>query len=114
VPWLYLIVVLAVAADRQRKCGWLVTNAAPWGSLTYSRYMLHTPLHAIVFSGLIDHKLHLDGAARNVGVGISVVALVAISYLSLELFEKPLRDRIGGLPQFGQPQTARAPAKAAT
>jgi peptidoglycan/LPS O-acetylase OafA/YrhL len=94
---LYLAVVFAVAADGSpRKASRLVRKAAAGGQLTYSSYMLHEPLMAIIVD-VGAHAFHLHGAIKNALVGIAFLAVWPVSYVSLILFERPLRLKIGAL-----------------
>jgi peptidoglycan/LPS O-acetylase OafA/YrhL len=91
---LYGVVALAVAADVKGKASPIVRRLAPSGQLTYSIYMLHTPLHAIAFGLIANHILHLRGASRNVFVAAAVVLLWFVSYISYVYFETPARKWI--------------------
>jgi peptidoglycan/LPS O-acetylase OafA/YrhL len=77
----YLIVALALAADRRGDVHGLVRGLAPLGRLTYSLYMLHMPVALVLISGAAKHVLGLTGAAMNgwvIATGVLVLPVVAV------------------------------------
>jgi peptidoglycan/LPS O-acetylase OafA/YrhL len=100
---LYLAVLFAVGADGSLgKAPRLVRKAAAGGQLTYSSYMLHGPLMAIIVD-VGAHAFDLHGAIKNALVGVTFLAVWPVSYVSLLLFERPLRRKIGALAAVGSP-----------
>lgn len=101
--WLVLIAyavgALGIAADLSRPDRppprWLWLGAAG-GRLTYSIYMLH-PLVQSVFIVLIGIKLmKLDGVVLSAWTLAAFPLTLLAGYLSLCLFEEPLRRSLGG------------------
>ncbi len=94
---LYLVVALALAVDRQVRAGGLVRAIAPLGRLTYSIYMLHHLVAALLVTAVAEKALGLTGAGRNLVILASgLVVLPAVATASLLLFEGPMRRWISG------------------
>ncbi|HZB91822.1 MAG TPA: hypothetical protein VE397_10300, partial [Stellaceae bacterium] len=94
---LYLAVAFAVAADGSPgRSSRLVHMCAAGGQLTYSSYMLHEPLMAIIVDAG-EHVFHLQGALKNALVALAFLAVWPVSYMSLLLLERPLRRKIAAL-----------------
>ncbi|HWD29865.1 MAG TPA: acyltransferase [Rhizomicrobium sp.] len=94
---LYAVATAAVAADNQRVAGGLVHTAAAGAQLTYSSYMLHEIVLTVLLTMVAGHVLHLHGTAMNLMVVLGIALIWPLSYLSLELFERPMRRVINGL-----------------
>lgn len=105
---IYATVSLAVIADRGGSASSRVYLLAAGGQLTYSSYMLHPVIAMVLVSVLAERILHLQGTWKNLAVLACFCAVWPISYLSLVLFERPLRRRIGGW--FRGPKRAENPA----
>lgn len=91
---LYCAVLAAVASDLENKTPKLLKKIAPLGQLTYSIYMIHYLWLMLTVSFLAERVMQLQGIALDISVGISVLSVVGISYLSLQLFENPSRQSI--------------------
>ncbi len=87
----YLIATLGIAADARGKSGILVRMLAPQGRLTYSLYMIHSPVLFVLGIGVADHLLRLDGAAKAAAVIVIAGIAYVLSRLSLACFETPAR-----------------------
>ena len=102
---LYLTVTFAVAADgRAAPPCRLVRWAAAGGQLTYSSYILHELLMTVIVTFGAEHVLHLHGTWKNAVVVLTFLLVWPVSYVSLFVFEKPLRRAIGaraGAPALG-------------
>jgi peptidoglycan/LPS O-acetylase OafA/YrhL len=94
---LYSVATAAVAADNRRVAGSLVRTAAAGAQLTYSSYMLHELVLVLLLTVVAGHVLHLHGAGLNVMIVLGIALIWPLSYLSLELFERPMRHIINGL-----------------
>ena len=96
VPLIYVIVIGAVARDMQNVSNRFVSLTAPLGQLTYSMYMLHPLVQSVVLTFVGKMVLNLSGVELSLwAVGAMAFTLV-ISYLSLMLFEEPLRRLMSG------------------
>lgn len=100
---IYGMVALGLAVDRQGRAGALIAGLAPLSRLTYSIYMLHHLVGAVLISAVAEKLLGLSGDALNLAIlATAVLAVPAIATLSLVLFEGPMRRWISG----GKPWTA--------
>lgn len=103
---LYGVVLLGIAADGSTAPSRVVRALAPWGTLTYSLYLIH-PLVDIVFISMLGRKiLHLGGWALDLWVLLAIGVAFALAYLSFFWFEGPSRRWLSGL-------GARRPRRAA-
>jgi peptidoglycan/LPS O-acetylase OafA/YrhL len=94
---IYGMAALALAVDRQGRAGALIAGLAPLSRLTYSIYMLHHLVGAVLISAVAEKLLGLSGGALNLAiVATAVLAVPAVATLSLVLFEGPLRRCISG------------------
>lgn len=97
VSLLYIALICGVCADRSgMKPSQLLKAAAAGGQLTYSSYMLHDAVFLIVITAFGEHYLHLQGGAMNALLAAAFVLVWIASWLSLVLFEKPIRAIIAG------------------
>ncbi len=101
----YLTVAAGVAADG-KPSGGVIHSIAPWGSLTFSVYMLHWPVKVIL--PVVMAKLHLQGLPAILLAYAAMPAVFGLAYLSLFLFETPARRWITRL-QF--PRLPRWPRR---
>ena len=115
VAGLYLVVAPALAVDRQARAGAIARAVAPLGRLTYSIYMLHHLVAAVLVTAVAEKALGLTGTGRNLAILASgLVVLPAVATASFILFEGPMRRWISGrspgaeaLAPGGQPSSAR-------
>ncbi|MFC4256557.1 acyltransferase family protein [Altererythrobacter xixiisoli] len=92
----YAITACGIAADLQRKAGPMIARIAPAGRLTYSIYMLH-PIAQSLFINIVGRRiLGLEGAELTLWTLAALPVTIAISYLSLCLFEEPARRLLSG------------------
>lgn len=89
----YLIAILGVAAS-QRPVGRWVRRIAPLGQLTYSIYMLHPILNTIALGFVGGRVLGLTQTGLLVLAIVTMFALVPIAWISLSMFEMPMRRAI--------------------
>jgi peptidoglycan/LPS O-acetylase OafA/YrhL len=94
---IYLVAVLAVAADQQATSNGLVRRAAQGGALTYSIYMLHAPMQYLLIYGVARGLLHLSGILMNLAHLAVMMAVVVAAYFSLVFFERPARNWINSI-----------------
>ena len=93
---IYITVITGIACDIQGNVGRWVRTAALGGQLTYSMYLLHPILIAIILSVIGEHTLHLQSTAMNCLLFLTVALVAPVSYLSFELYETPARLWISG------------------
>lgn len=97
----YGVVAIAVGADaaprRATGLAALMRKIAPLGQLTYSLYMLQVPVLLTGFNFAVIHLLHLNGLARNAMILCGIALLIPVSYVSLFVFEFPVRRWIARL-----------------
>lgn len=87
----YLIGITGIGADQRNVAGKIIRRIAPWGSLTYSIYMIH-PIVDMLFLSLIGSKIFgLTHFALNIWIGFCLVLTFAAAWISLFLFETPAR-----------------------
>ena len=103
----YIIPLLGLAAD-QHPAGPTVQRLAVFGALTYSIYMLHPLWQTIVISAFGARLLHLSPLGLNLLVLVSFAGIIGAGYLSLVLFETPMRRLITKL---AAPKRLLQPAK---
>ncbi len=94
----YLVAVFAFAADVHRIVGTFTRFFAPFGTLTYSIYMIHRLVQAFVFKFIL-RKLHLNPWLNNLSVISSFLLLMFIAYWSYLYIEMPARRWISSLGQ---------------
>lgn len=101
---IYLIAIVACAADASGITARWVRKLAPLGTLTYSIYMIHGPLGSFTLNPL-SKRLSRSAASSHSGIaGIAIDAaliamypvLLSISYLSYRYFETPARRWLSG------------------
>jgi peptidoglycan/LPS O-acetylase OafA/YrhL len=103
----YLLATVAFSRDLNGAVAAPTRRWAPLGRLTYSVYMLQSPVFLVV-SLLGERILHLRGALLSVAALMAVgILLPALAILSLQLFETPARRALSG------PRARREPAIAA-
>lgn len=107
-PLAYAVFMLAAAADGRKGAGPIVRSLAGYGQLTYSIYMLHALVIALLMGGAAEGLLGLSGPALGATAAATVAAIALLSYLSYVGFEMPARRWLGNL---GRPrrQAAIAP-----
>ena len=89
----YAVVIFAVAADTQHRAGPLVRFLAPYGRLTYTVYMIHSPL-LLAASMAGRGFMGLEDAGMWTLVVLTVlVILPPLAYATHIGFEQPLRNR---------------------
>jgi peptidoglycan/LPS O-acetylase OafA/YrhL len=96
----YLLVAAAAANDTQAVRSALVTRIAPGAQLTYSIYMVHTTIIAVLMGGIGAKMLTLSRASMALLGLLTYAVVLAIAYLSFVYFEVPARRRINRLPLF--------------
>jgi peptidoglycan/LPS O-acetylase OafA/YrhL len=112
-PLIYLVGVLGFAADLQGPSR-VARALGPGGQLTYSIYMWHAFLLALVTSSSVQALLgHPAGAAYRLWVSGLMLLIFPISYLSLFLFEQPARRWLGTRRRPGQKGFVPRPSAAA-
>jgi peptidoglycan/LPS O-acetylase OafA/YrhL len=94
---LYGVALCGIAADATAPASPLVRWLAPWGTLTYSLYMLHLLVGTTIVAGIGRRLLHLSGAAMNLWVLEAVFLAFVLARLSYVWFETPCRLRMAGL-----------------
>ena len=96
-PLIYLIGGLGVAADLRGATSF-VRRLGPAGQLTYSLYMWHGFLLAVITSATVQHLLgNPHGGRYRIFVSALMLTLLPVSYLSLFFFEQPARRWMGRL-----------------
>jgi peptidoglycan/LPS O-acetylase OafA/YrhL len=94
---LFSAAICGIAADGTARQSSLVRVLAPYGTLTYSLYLIH-PLVDLVFISFFGKKfLHLNGARLDLLVAIAVPVVFLFAYFSYTLFENPARRWVTGL-----------------
>jgi peptidoglycan/LPS O-acetylase OafA/YrhL len=91
---LYAAVIAAIAGDVRGEVSPIVRAIAPLSQLTYSLYMVHYVWLLFAVEVVAIRLLKFEGAALDMAVGGAVLSVVGLSYLSLELFERPMRKAI--------------------
>ena len=89
-PLIYGIGALGVAASEQPS-SLLARRVALIGQLTYSLYMLHPLVEAVVLTGIGATLLHLKGPAMTAWALGGIALMLPVSYVSLVFFERPAR-----------------------
>lgn len=106
-PIVYAVALLGIAASEQPSSRW-VRRLAPLGQLTYSLYMLHPLVQAVVLTGIGATLLRFSGTSLNLFVLFGAFLMLPIAWASLVLFERPARrwlTRAMGA-QGGRPEPA--------
>lgn len=94
----WLIALLAVAADARMTAGRLVRAVAPFGQLTYGIYMWHSILVLSLVNILGDKLLRLGPVGMAVLLVLVYALILVVAWVSLFMIETPLRrwvDRVG-------------------
>jgi peptidoglycan/LPS O-acetylase OafA/YrhL len=112
----YVMATCGAAADVQGKSGRFTKTLAPFGTISYSVYMLHVPLMVVLFTVVFRKLLHFPQEWMNFAIPASFPILFFVSYLSLFFFETPARRWIAGLgkkrkPAAQAPRVGEAPAR---
>jgi peptidoglycan/LPS O-acetylase OafA/YrhL len=94
-PLIYLIPILALAADTRYQPTIFLSRTASLGQLTYSVYMLHPIVITIVVLTIGQRILHL--LRPEILTPVSFLLVYPISLLSLTLFELPARRFLNSL-----------------
>jgi len=89
-PIVYTIALLGIAASEQPSSRW-ARRLAPLGQLTYSLYMLHPLVQAVVLTGIGATALKLRDTSMNLFVLAVAALMLPIAWASLVLFERPAR-----------------------
>ena len=103
----YGLPVFAVAADRHEP-GSFICRVAPLGQLTYSIYLLHGLVIAVLLNAIADKLLHWHGPAMAGAVALSWGVVLLLSRWSLAYLETPARDALNRL-QFLREGPRRPP-----
>lgn len=100
-PMLLLIygtAMLGIAASEQGASR-LARGIAPIGQLTYSLYMLHPLVQAVLLTGVGATFLRLEGWTMTLFAFGGIALMVPISWVSLVVFERPTRRWVTRLMQ---------------
>jgi peptidoglycan/LPS O-acetylase OafA/YrhL len=89
-PLVYAIGALGIAASEQ-PASRTARRLAPLGQLTYSLYMLHPLVQTVLLTGVGATFLKLQGVPMTLFVVAAMVLMLPIAWLSLVLFERPVR-----------------------
>jgi peptidoglycan/LPS O-acetylase OafA/YrhL len=89
-PIVYAVALLGIAASEQPSSRW-ARRIAPLGQLTYSLYMLHPLVQAVVLTGIGATFLKFSGTSMNLFVLLGAFLMLPIAWASLVLFERPAR-----------------------
>lgn len=112
-PPLYALLLfpLLVALSFRGALGWLLRSAPlQWlGRLSYSIYLIHTPVHVAMILLLGGTGLYTPDR-WPVAFGVSIVLTLALSQLSYEYLEEPARRALRRFAQAA-PGRARQPAE---
>jgi peptidoglycan/LPS O-acetylase OafA/YrhL len=101
VALVYSSALFAVAADMRGKVHRLVNLVAPLGQLTYSLYMIHWTVFAVLLVAIGEKILRLS-TLPMLGLMIFAYACVfLLAFLSLRFLETPSRRAINRLALFG-------------
>lgn len=107
-PLIYLLGGVAVAADLQGSTAF-VRRLGPSGQMTYSVYMWHAFLLAIITSSSVQNLLgNPQGPWFQIVVSGFMLLLIPISYISLFGFERPARRWLGGLARPSRSAASRS------
>lgn len=86
--------IVAIGAGEKDATGPSVRIARFFGDLSYPLYITHYPLIYVYTAWVVDHKIP---AAQGAVVGAGVfVAAVAIAWVSLKLYDEPVRRWLAG------------------
>jgi peptidoglycan/LPS O-acetylase OafA/YrhL len=94
----YIVAVLAIAADVQKRAGRLVSSVAPLGQLTYSLYMWHGMIILVMMNAIGDKLLHLPTIGAIAMAAACYAVLFGVSYVSFFYLETPARRWVDKLP----------------
>lgn len=90
----YMIAILAAAADAKNNVPSWIRKVANFSSLTYGIYMWHPFVYTIGFAFVAEDVLDLSALSRDLALFILVPTTALVAYFSLNIFEKPLRKAI--------------------
>lgn len=104
----YLVAVLAIAADLQGSVSAPARRLGPLGQLTYSMYMWHGLIILVVMNAIGDKLIHAGSGVMILLSAICYATIFAVSYFSYFAIETPARRYIDNL---GSKRRIAAPAE---